>query len=89
MADGRVLDSAIRQDKLLGWVAVLTYSYSAFGEYYSGTYSHGFRRKKTAEALLERFPREMPIPVRYKAEKPEGSTLLASDMSLLLVGLES
>lgn len=89
MADGRVFNTAIQQDEIHGWAAVLTYSYLAFGEYYSGTYAHGFRRKKTAEAFLERFPRETPIPVRYKAEKPEISTLLPSDMSLLLAGLES
>ena len=54
---------------------------------YSGTYSRGYRRKKRAEALLERLPNGTPVPVRYKAERPETSTLLPADMSLLLMGL--
>jgi hypothetical protein len=89
MADGRIFNSLIGRDEWQGWAVELTYSYSAFGEYYSGKYFRGFRRKKNAEAFLERFPRETPIPVRYKAEKPEVSTLLPADMSLLLAGLES
>jgi hypothetical protein len=46
-----------------------------------------FVERKTAEAFLERFPGQTPIPVRYKYENPEISTLLLSDMSLLLAGL--
>jgi hypothetical protein len=87
MADGRIFNSAVGRDDIQGWVVELTYSYLAFGDYYSGKYFRGFRRKKRAEAFLERFPRETPIPVRYKAERPEISTLLLSDMSLLLAGL--
>lgn len=87
MANGRVFDTAIQEAEIQGWAAVLTYSYSAFGEYYSGTYSRGFRRKKTAEAFMKRFPRDTPIPVRYKAEDPAISTVLVSDMGLLLTGL--
>jgi hypothetical protein len=87
MADGRIFNGALVRDEIQGWAIELTYSYTAFGEYYSGKYFRGFRRKKTAEAFLERFPRDTPIPVRYKAEHPEISTLLLSDMSLLLAGL--
>jgi hypothetical protein len=87
MADGRIFNSAVGRDEIQGWAVELTYSYTAFGEYYSGKYFRGFRRKKSDEAFLERFPRETPIPVRYKAEQPEISRLLLSDMSLLLAGL--
>lgn len=87
MANGRVFDSAVVQDDIQGWAAELTYSYNAFGEYYSGIYRRGFRRKKSAEAFLERLPRETPIAVRYKAEKPEISTVLTADLGLLLSGL--
>ena len=87
MADGKVFDGCVVSDDIFGWAAHLTYSYTALGEYYSGTYYRGFRRKKKALAFLERFPRDTPIPVRYKAEKPEVSTLLLTDMSLLLAGL--
>ena len=87
MANGRIFDISVQHDDIHGWAAELTYSYLAFGEYYSGIYRRGFRRKKKAEAFLERFPRETPIPVRYKAEHPEISTLLLSDLSLLLMGL--
>jgi hypothetical protein len=87
MANGRVFDTHIVQDDLQGWAAEITYSYSAFGEYYSGVYRRGFRFKKKAAAFLERFPREMPLVVRYKAERPEISTVLPSDLGILLAGL--
>src|SRR3954470_17549645 len=86
MANGRIFDGAILQDDIQGWAAELTYSYDALGEYYSGTYRRGFRQKKTAEAFLERLPRETPIPVRYKTDKPEISTILTGDLGLLLSG---
>ena len=87
MADGKVFSGAVQHDDLRGWVTELTYSYMAIGEYYSGTFYRAFTRKKNAEAFLERFPWQTPIPVRYKLEKPEVSTLLLSDLSLLLSGL--
>src|SRR5579884_2180618 len=71
MANGRVFAGAVVSDDIQGWAAEITYSYSALGEYYSGVYRRGFRLKKNAEAFLERFPRETPIPVRYKAERPD------------------
>ena len=52
MADGRTFGTGrLDRDELRGWVSVITYSYSAFGEYYSGIYQRGFRRKKKAEAF--------------------------------------
>lgn len=87
MANGRIFDSSVQHDDIHGWAAELTYSYTVFGEYYSGIYRRGFRRKKSAGAFLDRLPRETPIPVRYKAARPEISTLLLSDLSLLLMGL--
>jgi hypothetical protein len=87
MANGRIFDISVQHDDIHGWAAELTYSYTVFGEYYSGIYRRGFRRKKSAEAFLDRLPRETPVPVRYKASRPEISTLLLSDLSLLLMGL--
>jgi hypothetical protein len=87
MANGRIFESSLQHDDIHGLAAELTYSYTVFGEYYSGIYRRGFRRKKRAEAFLERFPRESPIPVRYKSQRPEISTLLLSDLSLLMMGL--
>lgn len=87
MADGRIFGGGtVEPDDLHSWVAEITYSYSALGEYYSGTYRRGFRRKKNAEAFLERFPRNTAIPVRYKPNRPEISTLLLTDLGLLLAG---
>jgi hypothetical protein len=89
MADGRTFGTGrLDRDELRGWVSVITYSYSAFGEYYSGTYQRGFRRKKKAEAFLDRFPRNTPVPVRYKSSRPDISTLLLTDLGLLLAGLQ-
>jgi hypothetical protein len=88
ITDGRIFGGgAVEPDDLQSWMAVITYNYSAFGEYYSGTYRRGFRRKKKAEAFLERFPRNTPIPVRYKPNRPDISTLLLTDVELLLAGL--
>jgi hypothetical protein len=88
MADGRIFGvGSVSRDDLHNWVAEITYSYSAFGEYYSGTYRRGFRRKKKAEAFLERFPRNSPVPVRYKPNRPDISTVLRTDLDLLLAGL--
>jgi hypothetical protein len=87
MANGRIFDISVQHDDIHGWAAELTYSYTVFGEYYSGIYRRGFRRKKSAEAFLDRLPRETLVPVRYKTARPEISTLLLSDLSLLLMGL--
>jgi hypothetical protein len=87
VANGRVFDAAVVQDEIQGWAAELTYSYVAFGEYYSGVYRRSFRRRKNAEALVERFPRDTPIAVRHKADNPDISTVLVSDLGLLLSGL--
>ena len=87
MADGKIFTGAVRRDDLQGWVANITYSYVALGEYYSGVYRRGFRRKKTAEAFLDRFPRNTPVPVRYRPDHSDTSTLLLEDLSLLLAGL--
>jgi hypothetical protein len=87
MADGKIFGGKVQQGDIPGWSVLLTYSYSALGEYYSGTFYKGFGRKKSAEAFLQRFPSGTPLPIRYKAESPEISTLLASDLGLLLAGL--
>ena len=87
MAEGKIFAGDVRADDLQGWVTDITYSYVAFGEYYSGNYRRGFRRKKRAQAFLERLPRNTPVPVRYKPDRPETSTLLLSDLGLLLSGL--
>ena len=84
MADGKIFDGKVAQGDIHGWSAELTYSYSAFGEYYSGAFSKGFTLKKNAESFLERFPRGTPVPIRYKADKPGISALLLSDVGLLV-----
>jgi len=87
MAGGKVTNRKIVRDDLLGRGIEFTYFYVAMGEYYSGTYSRAFRRKRSAEAFAERFPQQTAIPVRYKSEEPEISTLLLSDLTLQLAGL--
>jgi Protein of unknown function (DUF3592) len=87
MADGRITNSHVKRDDLRGWVVELTYSYVAMGEYYAGVFQRAFTRKKHAESFLKRFPKAIHIPVRYKFERPETSTLLLSDLTLQLAGL--
>ena len=86
MANGRVHNGVVVHEDLQGWVTELTYSYTAQGEYYSGIYRRGFRGRKKSEAFLERFPRDTPLPVRYKPGRPAVSTLLLGDLGLLLAG---
>jgi hypothetical protein len=85
-AEGTIHSTVAIADDLQGWVAEITYSYAALGEYYSGTYRRGFRLKKRAESFLEHFPSGARLPVRYKPEQPEKSAVLPSDMGLLLAG---
>ena len=74
-------------DRLFGgYLAELSYSYAANGDYYSGIYHRRFRRNKRAEEFLERFPRETIIPIHYSPAKPEISVVLTHDLSLRLVG---
>ena len=87
MADGRITDAKLVRDDLQGWAVALAYYYVAQGNYYAGNYRRGFRRKKAAEQFMERFPRQTALPVRYKPNKPEVSTLLLSDLTLQLAGL--
>lgn len=75
------------RDPVQGWVVDLNYYYVAVGQYYAGKFQRSFMRKKRAEEFLGRFPKQTPVPVRYKPGKPQISTLLLSDLSLYLAGL--
>lgn len=87
MADGKITGANVRRDEVVGWAVEVSYYYTALGEYYGGKYRRTFRRKTSAQAFAERFPKQMPVPVRYKPERPQVSTLLLSDLSLYLAGL--
>lgn len=87
MADGKITNANVARDEVLGWKVEIGYYYTALGEYYAGKYRRSFRRKGSAEAFAERFPKQTPVPVRYKPERPQVSTLLLSDLSLYLAGL--
>lgn len=65
------------RDEVLGWRAELAYYYVATGQYYAGKYRRSFTRKKNAEEFAGRFPKQTPVPVRYKSEKPQVSNLVA------------
>jgi len=86
VADGTIFQSeVVHGDE--GCYAQLTYSYTANGEYFSGTYQKRFTRTKKAEAFVERFPSGTRIPVHYKPEKPELSAVVFADLGLHLHGL--
>ena len=87
MADGKITGANVKRDEVLGWRLELSYYYTALGEYYAGKFQRSFRRKASAEAFAERFPKQTPVPVRYKPERPQVSTLLLSDLTLYLAGL--
>lgn len=87
MADGKITGANVMRDEVLGWKVEILYYYTALGEYYAGKYRRSFRRKASAEAFAARFPKQTPVPVRYKPERPQVSTLLLSDLSLYLAGL--
>lgn len=85
--DGKITNGRVVRDSVLGWVVELSYYYVALGEYHAGKFQRTFMRKKPAEEFLARFPAKTPVPVRYKPEKPQISTLLLSDLTLYLAGL--
>lgn len=87
MADGKITGANVMRDEVFGWKVEILYYYATFGEYYGGKYRRSFRRKDSAEAFAERFPKQTPVPVRYKPERPQVSTLLLADLSLYLAGL--
>ncbi len=85
LADGTIFQSEVihREE---GCYAQLIYSYSAEGEYFSGTYEKPFLRTKRAHAFAERFPSGTRIPIHYKPAKPELSAVVFADLGLFLHG---
>ena len=61
-----------------GWACVLTYSYVANGEYYSGSYSIRARKEQQAEELAVQW-KGRSLAVRYSPSDHEISVLLKDD----------
>jgi hypothetical protein len=87
IADGQIFLADVRVADVGGWLCELTYSYSAMGEYYSGTLQRQFPWQKRANAFAERFPSKTRVPVRYDPDRPAVSTVLMGDIGVLLAGL--
>jgi Protein of unknown function (DUF3592) len=65
------------------WVAEVTYSYSAAGEYWSGQIHRHFALEKDAEKYAESHPNGSSVMVRYDPNKPEKSVVLADDQRMV------
>ena len=61
-----------------GWACVLTYSYAANGEYYSGSYSIRARKEQQAEELAVQW-KGRSVAVRYSPADHKISVLLKDD----------
>jgi hypothetical protein len=61
-----------------GWACVLTYSYVANGEYYSGSYSIRSRKEQQAEELAVQW-KGRSVAVRYSPSDSKVSVLLKED----------
>lgn len=61
-----------------GWACVLTYSYVAIGEYYSGSYSISARKEQQAEELAVQW-KGRSVAVRYSPVDHRISVLLKDD----------
>jgi hypothetical protein len=61
-----------------GWACVLTYSYVANGEYYSGSYSIRTRKEQQAEELAVQW-KGRSVAVRYSPADHKISVLLKDD----------
>ena len=61
-----------------GWACVLTYSYVANGEYYSGSYSIRARKEQQADELASQW-KGRSVAVRYSPSDHKISVLLKDD----------
>jgi hypothetical protein len=59
--------------------ALVSYSYSVEGEYWSGELKTRFRMLSAAAAYVSRYPKDGPVPVRYNPQNPGESTILDLD----------
>jgi len=75
---GAVHDCRTSRAKYRGWVCILSYSYAAHGEYYSGSQAIKARNEKKADELALLWKGRSVI-VRYNASDPALSVLLKDD----------
>jgi len=67
-----------RDNNILPWIAMLTYSYVVNGEYYAGCHHFRARSERRAEERIAGWKDRMVV-VRYSPDKPDLSVLLKSD----------
>ena len=77
-APGVIFTCCVGQDEKM-WVAEVTYSYCAGGEYWSGEMRRHFALERDADAYAAEHPNGSHIVVRYNPRYPEHSVLLADD----------
>ena len=64
------------------WLAWVTYSYSAKGEYWSGEMRRHFAVERDADDYAAAHPKGSPIVVRHSPSQPDKSVVLAVDQRL-------
>ncbi|HYA25500.1 MAG TPA: DUF3592 domain-containing protein [Terriglobales bacterium] len=80
-AQGTIQSTKVQRatdNNILPWDAMLTYSYTVNGEYYSGYYRMRARSERRAEEKIAGWKDRMVV-VRYSSDKPDMSVLLKSD----------
>jgi hypothetical protein len=79
-AQGAVHGTSVRLLTRNIYLAEISYSYPAGGEYYSGHFLRFFFSEKAADSFVAPFPQGRKIVVRYRPNSPAVSTLFAEDM---------
>jgi hypothetical protein len=64
------------------WVAEVTYSYCAAGDYWSGEMRRPFALERDADDYATAHPNGSPVVVRYNPGSPGQSVVLAEDQRL-------
>jgi hypothetical protein len=82
-APGEISELDVRHTRMDGLVAEISYSYCTNGEYYSGVFQKKlppFSSDRLAKEYIARVENITKIPVRYRPDKPEISTLVEAEL---------
>ena len=65
------------------WIATVQYSYSADGEYWSGSLTRTFSLERDADHYAAQHPVNSAVMVRYRPGRPEKSVVLGEDQKMV------
>lgn len=77
--NGRIETVNVHSNRHDNWVVMLYYSYSANGEYWSGSTFRRFFTERDADAYAQEHPSGSIVVVRYRPSKVSKSVVLKQD----------